>query len=90
MPCASKNIINHPLVPRDKILFSPLHIKLGLIKQFTKAHDKDGHCFAYMCHAFSGLTIEKLKAGIFDGPQIRQLIRYSDFEVLMNQVELEA
>ena len=26
-----------------------------------------------LCHAFPGLTIEKLKAGIFDGPQIRQL-----------------
>ena len=36
------------------------------------------------------LTIEKLKAGIFDGPQIRQLIRDPQFENSMNTVEREA
>ncbi len=70
--------------------FLPLHIKLGLIKQFTKALDKDGDCFTYLCQAFPGLTIEKLKAGIFDSPQIRQLIRDPEFENSMNEVELEA
>ena len=34
--------------------------------------------------------MEKLKAGIFDGPQIRQLIRDPEFENSMNEVELEA
>ena len=34
--------------------------------------------------------MEKLKAGIFDGPQIRQLIRDPQFENSMNEVELEA
>ena len=38
---------------------------------------------------FPGLTMEKLKAGIFDGPQIRQLIRDPEFENSMNEVELE-
>ena len=60
---------------RVKILFPPLRIKLGLIKQFTNALDKDGDCFAYLYQDFPGFTIEKLKAGIFDYPQIRQLIR---------------
>ena len=90
VPCRARNIINNPLVDRDKILFPLLHIKLSLIKQFTKALDKDGGCFTYLCHAFPGLTIEKLKAGIFDGPQIRQLIRDPEFEKSMNEVELEA
>ena len=90
VPCRARNVINNPLVDRDKILFPPLHIKLGLIKQFTKALDKDGGCFTYLCHAFPGLTIEKLKAGIFDGPQIHQLIRDTEFENSMNKVELEA
>ena len=61
-----------------------------MIKHFTKALDKDGGCFTYLCHAFPGLTIEKLKAGIFDGPQICQLIRDPEFENSMNEVELEA
>ena len=75
---------------RDRILFPPLHIKLSLIKFFSKALDKDGDCFTYLCQAFPGLTIEKLKAGIFDGTQLRQLIRDPDFENSMNEVELDA
>lgn len=90
VPCKERNVINDPLVDRDRILFPPLHIKLGLIKQFTKALDKDGDCFTYLCQAFPGLTMEKLKAGIFDGPQIRQLIRDPEFGNSMNEVELEA
>jgi len=31
-----------------------------------------------------------LKAGIFDGPQIRQLIRDPEFENSINKVELDA
>ena len=42
------------------------------MKQFVKAFDKDGDCFIYICMKFPGLTIEKLKAGIFDGSQIRK------------------
>ena len=73
----------------DRILFPPLHIRLGLIKQFTKALDKDGECYTYLCQDFPGLTMEKLKAGFFNGPQIRQLIRDPEFKSTMNEVELE-
>src|SRR6185436_10416008 len=66
-----KNIINDPLVDRKKIVLPPLHIKLGLMKQFTKALDHNGDCFRYICSTFSSLSDEKKKAGIFDGPQIR-------------------
>ena len=90
MPCKERNVINDPLVDRDRILFPPLHIKLSLIKQFTKALDKDGDCFTYSCQAFPGLTRAKLKASIFDGPQIRQLIRDPEFKNSTNEVELEA
>ena len=88
--CKERNVINDPLVGRDIILFPLLHIKLGLIKQLTKALDKDGDCFTYLCQAFPGLTMEKLKADIFDGPQIWLLIRDTEFENSMNEVELEA
>ena len=90
VPCRAENIINNPLVDRDRILFPPLHIKLGLIKQFTKALDKNGSYFTYLCRTFPGVTIEKLKAGVFDGPQIRQLKRDRNFEESMNRTELEA
>ena len=90
VPGKERNVINDPLVDRDRILFPPLHIKLGLIKQFNKALDRDGDCFTYLCQAFPGLTMEKLKAGIFYGPQIRHIIRDPDFENSLNEVELEA
>ena len=61
-----------------------------MIKQFTKALDKDSCCFSYMCHVFPGLSIEKLKGGIFDGPQVRQLIRDLEFEKSMTELESEA
>lgn len=32
-----KNVINGPLVEREEIIFSPLHIKLGLMKRLVKA-----------------------------------------------------
>ena len=43
---------------------------LGLMKQYVKASDKDGDCFNFFAKTFPGLRMEKLKAGIFDGPQI--------------------
>ena len=67
VPCKERNVINNPLVDKNRILFPPLLIKLGLIKQFTKSLDKDGDCFTYLFQAFPGLTMEKLKACIFDG-----------------------
>ena len=85
-----KNVIAAQLVPRDKIIFPPLHVKLGLMKQFVKALDKDGDCFQYICKSFPGLSNEKLKAGIFDGPQIRQLIKDVNFCSSMNEVESAA
>ena len=70
----ASNIINEPLVDREKIILPPLHIKLGLVKQFVKAIDKEGECFKYICRALPNVTTEKLKAGILDGPQVRKLL----------------
>jgi len=48
-----KNITNVPLADRKRIVFPPLHIKLGLIKQFFKALHKEGNCFQYIKASFS-------------------------------------
>ena len=85
-----KNIINEPLVNRDRIILPPLYIKLGLMKQFVKALDKDGDCFNYIAQTFPGLSIEKLKGGIFDGPQIRKLMQDQTFTARMTVVERAA
>ena len=81
-----KYVINEALVLRDKIIFPPLHIKLGLTKQFVKALNK-GDCFKYICKLFPGLIAEKLKAGVFDGPAIRKLVKDADFINSMDDLE---
>lgn len=90
MDVGEKNVINHPLVEREKIIFPPLHIKLGLMKQFVKALDKSGSCFTYIGQKMPQMSTEKMKAGIFDGPQIRQLIKDSAFVNSMNEAERNA
>ena len=60
------------------------------MKQFVKALDKDGACFSYIGKAFPGLSHEKLKAGIFDGTQIRKLMKDEDFVLHMNADESAA
>ena len=52
-----KNIQLIPLVNPNKVLMSPLHIKLGLMKNFVKAIAK--HClhgFKFHCKKFSKLS----------------------------------
>jgi hypothetical protein len=57
------------------------------MKQSVKALNKDGSCIEYIVHKLLGVTMEKLKAGIFDGPQIRQLINVTHFIASMNEIE---
>ena len=85
-----KNIINEPLVNRDCIILPPLHTKLGLMKKSAKALDKDGDCFNYIAKIFPGLSMEKLNAGIFDGPQIRKLMQDQTFAARMTVAERAA
>ena len=84
------NVIHESIVSRDKIIFPPLHIKLGLMKQFVKALHLDGECFQHILRTFPRLSSEKIKAGVFDGPQIRTLVRDQNFVQAMNDKEKAA
>jgi hypothetical protein len=83
----SKNVSNVSLVDREKILLPPLHIKLGMMKQFIKALDRNSPCFQYLCTRFSS-SHAKIR-GIFDGPQIRKLI-HDSFTDTMTEIEEDA
>ena len=72
-----------------KQIYFPL-LKLGLMKQFLKVLDKSERCFDYICLEFSGLSIENKKSGVFNGPQIRQLLRDISFVSSMNSIEARA
>ena len=62
-----KNIVNSHLVDRKNIILPPLHIKLGLMKQFVKVLDRSGDCFGYNCSNFPGLSYEKKKQAYLMG-----------------------
>ncbi|GBN58840.1 hypothetical protein AVEN_120875-1 [Araneus ventricosus] len=81
-----QNILHEPLADRKNIIFPPLHIKLGLMKQFVKALSIEGDCLKYHISAFPTLSFEKIKAVVFDGPQIRKLVKGEDFIGTMTEL----
>lgn len=74
-----KNVKWEPLVEQEKILLPPLHIKLGLIKQFVKALDPTSDAMKYLQNVFPKLSEAKIKGGIFVGPQVKKLLRDDTF-----------
>ena len=80
------NIQSHPLVELNKILLPSLHIKWGVMKNFMKAIDWEGNRFVFL----QELSIEKFKAGIFDSPQIRELMKNPMFDESLSKAELSA
>lgn len=88
--CEKTSVIAEPLVPVEKILLPPLHIKLGLMSQFVKALFKqhpDSSAFKHLNKVFNGVLSEaKIKAGVFVGPQIRLLRKDKVFEELLSEI----
>ena len=52
-----------------------LHIKLGPMKNFVKAMDRNGTAFLYLQQKFLLLSDAKIREGVFTGPDIRSLLR---------------
>lgn len=58
------NVVKEPLVPPDKIMLPPLHIKLGLMTSFTKAIRENGEAMEYLKSFFSDhISPAKVMAG---------------------------
>ncbi|GBM85894.1 hypothetical protein AVEN_144321-1 [Araneus ventricosus] len=85
-----ENEENEPLVASEKIPLPPLHIKLGLMKNFVKAMDCGGRGFQYLCLKFPKVSETKIKEGIFVGPQFRQLMKDPVFEIKLTKMEAAA
>ena len=60
------------------------------MKNFVKALDKEGGGFASLHQKLPRVTMEKLKAGIFDCPQIRELIKNASVNDTLNSAELSS
>ncbi|UYV80326.1 hypothetical protein LAZ67_18002425 [Cordylochernes scorpioides] len=85
-----KNIANLPLIDSENIYLPPLHIKLGLMKNFVKAMDRNASGFAYLKQKMSSISEAKIKEGIFVGPQIRELQQDENFQNSLIEVEAAA
>ena len=72
--------------PKEVIL-PPLHIKLGLRKNFVKAFNKSGNAFRYLQELFSRISDAKLQEGIFVGLQIKEVMKDANFEEQLDEVE---
>lgn len=58
-----KNLIRSPLVPKDKIILPPLHIKLGIVKNFIKTIAKNIDVLECLQKIFPGLSQAKISNG---------------------------
>ncbi|GBO36201.1 hypothetical protein AVEN_129876-1, partial [Araneus ventricosus] len=85
-----KNEENEPLGASENILFPPLHIILGLMKNFVKAMDCGGSGFQYLRLKFPKESETKIKEGIFLGPKYRQLMKDLVFESKLTKTEAAA
>ena len=74
------NVLNSPLIERSKILLPPLLIKLGVAKQFAKSLKPTSRAFCYIRQMFPSISGEKVKGGIFVGPQIRRVLASEELE----------
>ena len=75
------------LLTESNVVLPPLHIKLGLMKQFVKALNKEDMCFKYIQKKFPYMSAKKVKEGVFVGPQIRKLTKDAQFLSTMTDVE---
>jgi hypothetical protein len=82
--------VKSSLVPANKVLLPPLHIKLVLMKQFVKTLHKEGFCFQYISSVFPRMSKQKITAGVFDGPQIRRCMLDAHFSDDMLNTEKAA
>ena len=55
------------------------------MKNIVKALYKNGAAFQHLSTVFPGLSAAKLKEGIFVGPQIREVLKDTDFEELLKK-----
>ena len=73
------NIKWDPSIDPTKILLPPLHLNLGLIKQFVKALDQNSDAFKHLQNFFTKISEAKTEAGIFVGPLIRKILDCNEF-----------
>jgi hypothetical protein len=78
------------LLNLEKVLLPALHIKLGIMKNFVKALDRNGKDFVYLCSKFPNLSDARCKRGIFVGVHIGKVTCDKNFKRKFNCTEMAA
>ena len=60
------------------------------MKNFVKAMDKEGSGIVFLQEELPRISMEKLKAGIFDGPEIKELVEDTIFDKVLSKTELSS
>ena len=86
------NMRNRPLVPKEKVLLPPLHIRWGVFKQFVKALklEEGSSIIKYLLKKLPALSEAKIKEGVFVGLQIRKLAVNDELSEMLTDVQLDA
>ena len=84
-----RNVKWEPLIhiQNRKVLSPPLHLKLGLMKQFVTALDKESAAFKYLRDFFPKLSAAKVKAGVFVESQIKKIMACKKFPKKLTRTE---
>ena len=82
------NVKDTSLLNLEKVLLPPLHIKLGIVKNFVKALDRNSEGFLYLCTKFPNLSDARGKRGTFVGVHIGKVMRDKNFRRKFNSTEM--
>ena len=84
------NVKDTLLLNLEKVLLPSLHVKLGIMKNFVKALDRNGEGFLYLCSKFPNLSDARDKREVFVGVNIGKVMCEKNFKRKFNSTEMAA
>jgi hypothetical protein len=81
------NIVAEPLVPLEKVLLPPLHIKIEIMTQIMKVFVQRPELSKFIHEKFPRLSEAKIQNGVFNGPDIRSLMKDKKFPKILSKQE---
>lgn len=78
-----------PLVPRNKMIFPVLHIKIGLVTQLFKIIQAHPESRTVLLKMF-GKSEAKITGAVYNGPEIRELFKNKELENTLSEELKEA
>ena len=85
-----QNLKHDPLVNSENIMIPPYHTKVGVVKLFVKAMNKDRYSFQHISSLFPLLLESKKIAGFFTWPPVRLMLQRKELEDKMTTREAGA